>query len=214
MTASGRSVSAYDAAAFSVDLDANTKGPELERHRQWLEEQEAALNAVSHQITDYFPDIEAAAKWTAHWRPAIAAETVCDGHLLFDAVTASHSVFRMHSASSPRTLCHFKIFEDDEVRQCLSSRSIWILHESLGRDLYEYLVTAMGAQSDGDRPDHGPDDTQRDRWQQRFDDEATSTVLSYDQLSLLFDGEGHQFQALTSFQRRGFRSLPARSLPL
>jgi hypothetical protein len=121
-------------------------------------------------------------------------------------VTRSYSVFTMHSASSPRTSCHFRIFEDDEVRQCLSSRSIWILHESLGRDLYEYLVAAIGTESDGDDHDDGDHgEMLRDQQRLRFDDEATSTVLSFDKLSVLFDGEDHQFQALTSFQRDGFR---------
>ena len=190
---SAPSLSAYDSAAFGVGLNANTEETEFKSHRKWHEEHEAALNAVSHEITDYFPDIAPSPKSSA------PPQRVCDGQLLFDEVTESYSVFTMHSAADPLRSCHFRVFEGEQVRQCLSSRNIWILHESLGRDLYEFMVTAMAPRHYDD------DDSLRDQWQQRFESEATATVLNYDQLSLLYDGEGHQFQALGSFQRDGFR---------
>ena len=70
---SAPSLSAYDSAAFGVGLNANTEETEFKSHRKWLEEHEAALNAVSHEITDYFPDIAPSPKSSA------PPQRVCDG---------------------------------------------------------------------------------------------------------------------------------------
>jgi len=135
-------------------------------------------------VTEYYPQSERTDQ-------VAEPQTICVGNLLYDEIKQLYSVYTIKGE------CIYKIFTANESQSCMSNRKIWILHESIGRDLYYFLVEFIDENMTVFIPD-----SEAEKSQFWYSNARLNLTLDFDKLSdFSMTNEHHeQFRALTAFE--------------
>ena len=131
--------------------------------------------AKNKLVTDYYPDKK-------------NEDQICEGNMLYDNHKGIYSVYT-HSDE-----CHYKIFTPQQTKQCVANRNIWILHESVGRDIFYFLTDLIDNQTE-----HGNEESHK--LHAIFKDADLNVTLHFDRLSD-FVPTRTQFKGLTVFKEQ------------